>query len=72
MHWVLDVAFCEDNCRFRSCAAAQNFAILRRVSLNLLKSDSIAKRGIANKPLKAGWIIDYLVDYLGRLMGLNN
>lgn len=72
MHWVLDVAFCEDNCRIRTCAAAQNFTILRRISFNLRKSDSTAKRGIANKPRKAGWNIDYLVDYLGRLLGLNS
>lgn len=66
MHWVLDVAFREDDCRIRIGEAAQNFAILRRIALNLLKNDKTTKLGVANKRLKAGWN----VDYLGRLLGL--
>ncbi|MBC7860164.1 MAG: ISAs1 family transposase [Burkholderiaceae bacterium] len=66
MHWVLDVAFREDDCRIRVGEAAQNFAILRRIALNLLKRDKSTKLGIANKRLKAGWN----VDYLGKLLGL--
>ena len=65
---VLDVAFREDDCRIRIGEAAQNFAILRRIALNLLKSDTTTKLGIANKRLKAGWN----VDYLGMLLGLSN
>lgn len=38
MHWVLDVAFREDDCRVRVGEAAQNFAILRRIALDLMKS----------------------------------
>ena len=37
MHWVLDVAFGEDQCRARVDNAAQNFAILRRIVSNLLR-----------------------------------
>lgn len=66
MHWVLDVAFREDDCRIRIGEAAQNFAILRRIALNLLKSDKSTKLGVANKRLKAAWN----VDYLGKLLGL--
>ena len=66
MHWVLDVAFREDDCRIRWGDAAQNFAILRRIALNLLKGDTKSKLGIANKRLKAGWD----VSSLGRLLGL--
>lgn len=65
MHWVLDVAFREDDCRIRCDEAAQNFAILRRVALNLLKSDTKTKHGIANKRLKAGWDVSYLAKLLG-------
>lgn len=46
--------------------APQNFAILRRIALNLLKGDTRTKLGIANKRLKAGWD----VAYLSRLLGL--
>ena len=68
IHWVLDVAFREDDCRIRIGEAAQNFAILRRIALNLLKSDTTTKLGVANKRLKAGWN----VDYLGKLLGLKS
>ena len=65
MHWVLDVAFREDDCRIRVGEAAQNFAILRRIALNLLKSEKTTKLGIAGKRLKAGWSADYLARVLG-------
>ncbi|OJB04641.1 hypothetical protein BGV52_27630 [Burkholderia ubonensis] len=54
MHWVLDMAFGEDQCRVRVNNAAQNFAILRRICLNLLKADTATKSGIKNRRLKAG------------------
>lgn len=66
MHWVLDAAFREDDCRIRCGDAPHNFAILRRIALNLLKGDTRAKLGIANKCLKAGWD----VACLSRLLGL--
>ncbi len=65
VHWVLDVAFREDDCRIRVGEAAQNFAIMRRIALNVLKSDTKTKLGIANKRLKAGWNVDYLAKLLG-------
>jgi predicted transposase YbfD/YdcC len=68
MHWVLDVAFHEDDCRIRIGEAAQNFAILRRIALILLKNDTTTKLGVANKRLKAGWN----VDHLGKLPGLKS
>jgi predicted transposase YbfD/YdcC len=65
MHWVLDVAFREDDCRIRIGEAAQNFAVLRRIALNLLKNDKTTKLGVANKRLKAGWNVNYLSKLLG-------
>jgi predicted transposase YbfD/YdcC len=65
LHWVLDVAFEEDDCRIRVGDGAQNFAILRRISLNLLKQDRSTKIGIATKRLKAGWSPSYLETLLG-------
>jgi hypothetical protein len=37
LHWVPDVAFDEDNSRKRSGFAAQNYSVLNRIALNLLK-----------------------------------
>jgi predicted transposase YbfD/YdcC len=53
LHWVLDVAFGEDQCRVRVDNAAQNFAILSRIALNLLKRDTKTKVGLKNRRLKA-------------------
>ena len=36
-HWVLDVAFREDDCRVRTENAAENFAVLRHAALNMLR-----------------------------------
>ena len=66
-HWVLDVAFDEDSCRIRKNNGSQNFAILRRIALNLLKGEPTAKVGVATKRLKAAWDTDYLTTVLATL-----
>jgi predicted transposase YbfD/YdcC len=64
-HWVLDVGFGEDLDRKRARYAAQNFSVLDRIALNLLKQDKSSKRGIHGKRLKAGWDNGYLPHLLG-------
>jgi len=64
LHWVLDVAFREDECRIRIGHAAENFAMLRHIALNALKQDKTLKRGIKGKRLNAGWDEDYLLKIL--------
>ena len=64
MHWVLDVAFREDDSRIRKENCPQNFAVLRHIALNLLKQENTAKRGIKGKRLKAAWSDDYLFKVL--------
>jgi len=66
-HWVLDVAFNEDHCRIRKNNGSQNFAILRRIALNLLKGEPTAKVGVAAKRLKAAWDTQYLTTVLSTL-----
>lgn len=60
LHWVLDVVFAEDSSRIRKDHAAANTAMLRHLTLNLLRLDTTHKRGLKSKRLRAGWDHDYL------------
>ena len=64
LHWVLDIAFREDECRLRKGNGAQNFAVLRHIALTLLKQETTLKLGIKNKRLKAAWDTRYLSKVL--------
>ncbi|MCK5893834.1 MAG: ISAs1 family transposase [Endozoicomonadaceae bacterium] len=65
LHWVLDVAFDEDRCRAREGFAAENLAIARQMTLNLLKLDTSVKAGIKNKRKNCGWCENYMMKVLG-------
>jgi predicted transposase YbfD/YdcC len=64
LHWVLDLAFREDESRVRAGHAAENLAVLRHLALNLLRQDRTAKVGVKAKRLKAGWDEAYLLHIL--------
>ncbi len=64
LHWVLDMAFREDESRIRTGHAAHNMSILRRLALNLLRRETTAKGGIAAKRKQAGWNDSYLLKVL--------
>jgi predicted transposase YbfD/YdcC len=64
VHWTLDVAFREDESRLRAENAAENFAVVRHVALNLLRSVKGSKVGIKNRRLEAGWSEEFLMKVL--------
>jgi predicted transposase YbfD/YdcC len=64
LHWVLDIAFREDEARIRTQHAPHNMAILRHIALNLLKQDLSVNVGIAAKRKMAGWDNAYLLKRL--------
>jgi predicted transposase YbfD/YdcC len=64
LHWVLDLAFREDESRVRKGDGPQNFAVLRHIALNLLRREDTAKISIRAKRKKAGWDNNYLLQVL--------
>ena len=69
LHWVLDVAFDEDRCRAREGFAAENLAVARQVTLNLLKLDTTVKagyvpdNGCSAKPLARSALSDCFIRH---------
>ena len=57
--------FNEDDCRIRTGDGPENFAILRRTGLNLLKQEKSGKSSMNTKRLKAGWSTAYIETVLG-------
>jgi predicted transposase YbfD/YdcC len=64
LHWVLDIAFREDESRIRKDHAPENVATVRHIALNLLKQEKTTKVGVKSKRLKAGWDESYLLKVL--------
>lgn len=60
VHWILDMAFREDESRIRKGYGAENFAAIRNIALNLLKTDKSFKGSIKTKRLKAARDQSYL------------
>ncbi len=60
LHWVLDVTFQEDRSRIKKENAPENFGLLRRLALCLLKKEDTSKRSIKGKRLRASWDERYL------------
>jgi predicted transposase YbfD/YdcC len=63
LHWNLDMIFREDEQRKRANHAARNFAIVRKIVLNLLKKDE-GKGSLRTKRLRASWNKDFLIHLL--------
>jgi predicted transposase YbfD/YdcC len=67
LHWVLDVAFREDDCRVRLGHAAENLAIVRHFALNLLRQEPSRRASVATKRLCAALDDTYLRSVLNGL-----
>ncbi len=60
VHWVLDIAFREDESRIRKGSAPENFAAIRHIALNLLRENKRFKGSVKSKRLNAAMDTDYL------------
>jgi predicted transposase YbfD/YdcC len=65
LHWVLDVAFWEDESWVRMGHAPRNLGLLRRLAVNLLRQDTTVKAGVAIRHRKAGRNLTYMEQVLG-------
>jgi len=64
LHWVLDMAFREDEARHRARNCAANITTLRHFTLNLIKNAPNRKLGIPNSRKRAGWDRSYLIELI--------
>lgn len=64
LHWTLDVTFSEDKSRIRKDHSPENFALLRRLAINLLKQEKTFKGSLKMKRYLAGMDNNYLVQIL--------
>ncbi len=64
LHWILDIAFQEDQSRLRKGHGAHNFGLLRHIALNLLKQEKTEKIGVKAKRLRAAVDEEYLLKVL--------
>lgn len=66
LHWVLDVTFDEDAARNRADHGPENLAILRRLTLNLLRT-AHPKLPISRKRKRAGWSDAFARSIIGQM-----
>lgn len=64
VHWVLDIAFRDDESRIRKGHAPENLAALRHIALNLLKKNQSFKGSIKTKRLNAAMDVGYLQEVM--------
>jgi predicted transposase YbfD/YdcC len=64
LHWVLDVTFNEDACRIRKENSPENFALLKRWSINFLNKETNYKRSIRQKAKRASMDEEYMLKVL--------
>ena len=64
LHWTLDVDFQEDADRKRNKNAAQNFSLINKVAINILKNDKTKNISIRRKMNIAALDLKYLLTLL--------
>lgn len=63
LHWVMDVVFGDDDCRIRKDNAPANFATIKHMASNVLRS-SKEKESMKSKRHMAAWDEDFLFDLI--------
>lgn len=66
LHWVLDVSFDEDQARNRKDHGPENLAILRRLTLNVLRT-ARPKLPVSRKRKRSGWSDAFARSVIGQM-----
>ncbi|BAJ83188.1 putative transposase (plasmid) [Acidiphilium multivorum AIU301] len=64
LHWVLDVTFNEDHYRIRDRNAVQNFSLLRKIVINLVRRHQASKVSLKGRRKMAAWDNRYMEQIL--------
>jgi predicted transposase YbfD/YdcC len=65
LHWMLDVAFREDDARARLGDSAENLNILRKQALQLMKSETSVNGSLRAKRLRCAYDLSYALKVIG-------
>jgi predicted transposase YbfD/YdcC len=68
LHWVLDVAFNEDNSRIRKDNAPANFAVLRHIAVNIIGQNKSRKLSVRSKRFLATLDEEYSNELLEAIL----
>ena len=68
LHWVLDVAFKEDNSRIRKDNAPANFAVLRHIAVNIISQNKSRKLSVRSNRFLATLDEEYSVELLEAIL----
>jgi predicted transposase YbfD/YdcC len=63
LHWCLDVVFHEDACRTRKDNSAENFSVIRKIALNILKNFPV-NMSLRRKRFKCEYDSDFMAQVL--------
>jgi predicted transposase YbfD/YdcC len=66
LHWCLDTAMNEDDCRIRRGNAAELFSGIRHIAVNILRQAMVFRAGLRRKIRKAAMDRGYLATLLAR------
>ena len=64
LYWVLGMGFRKDECRVRHRNAAANLSVIRKIAINLGKSNKSQKGSIKGKHKAPGWDNDYIQNII--------
>lgn len=69
LHWVLDVAFGEDQSKVSTGQGPVNLATVRKLAMRIIQEDKQIKGSFKTKRKIAGWNDEYMINILKKVIG---